>query len=104
MTEHLICLNRGEEDTGHVWFERAIAQLAALIRLRRSERKNGEADGENRQTATDGQGGRLQVHVWWGSDDKMVPRQGQGALILTLLKRSHRSRGRVAQQGFPGIS
>lgn len=30
--------------------------------------KNDDADAE----------GRLDVHVWWGSEDKMVPVQGQG--------------------------
>lgn len=60
--DHLLCLNRGSS-TGHEWFERTLGSLEdTLVRSRlQSEKKQ-----------------PLVVHIWWGWQDGMVPRQGQG--------------------------
>lgn len=60
--EHLICLNRGPVDTGHVWLEQTITKLSTLLR-------SSTPKGEKKAV--------LDVHVWWGWEDNMVPRKGQ---------------------------
>lgn len=64
--EHLQCLNRGPVDTGPKWFQKSIADLASVLQTRESSA--GDADDEGR---------RLEMHVWWGWEDTMVPRNGQ---------------------------
>lgn len=87
--EHLICLNRGEEDTGHIWFENVIARLAQQTRQRRPTPRDGDP-GSTSRNGTDERADdeRLNVHVWWGSEDKMVPVQGQGELAVLLCTRN----------------
>lgn len=68
--DHLLCLNRAQANTGPEWFERTLLQLDASLLAA----QGGTLDR------------RIQLHVWWGWQDSMVPRKGQRACLL-----SHRS-------------
>jgi hypothetical protein len=59
--EHLICLNRGPTDTGYRHLEIAVEDLATRLWTRE--------DGVR--------AGKLDVRIWWGWRDTMVPRKGQ---------------------------
>lgn len=63
--EHLLCLNRGGANTGSEWFVREIAAVAMAVK---------EAGSS-----------RLSLDVWWGGQDGMVPRNGQGRLFALIL-------------------
>lgn len=67
-TEHLICLNRGC-NTGGEWFQGELDLLARTIANHSPARGTPTRSGK----------GRLQVETWWGDQDGMVPKQGQGA-------------------------
>lgn len=54
----MICLNRGTDDTGYQWLERSVEALSENL---------GKA-GATRP---------LNMQVWWGWQDAMVPRPGQ---------------------------
>ena len=62
--EHLLCLNRGVSDTGSDWFEANISAVAAAVTEAQSC-DNGEVSFP------------LQVSLWWGMQDEVVPRPGQ---------------------------
>lgn len=63
--EHLICLNRGPVDTGYRHIEQAVEELAQRL----SQRDKAGTDGHARK--------KLDVRIWWGWRDTMVPRRGQ---------------------------
>ncbi|TYJ55771.1 hypothetical protein B9479_003549 [Cryptococcus floricola] len=112
--EHLICLNRGPQNTGAPYLLTALSDLAATIEFAQSPvdyeartrlgKKFGMSVGERlRDVVGDGQRGEeamadagseseaggggggggggvkwpLEVNVWWGWLDDMVPRKGQ---------------------------
>ncbi|WVQ80175.1 hypothetical protein IAT38_002280 [Cryptococcus sp. DSM 104549] len=112
--EHLICLNRGPENTDAQWLQTAVNDLAATIEFAQSEMSRssrdllarkygqnggpvaskareeageqgeageGEEEGEESDGKVSGETGRvhfpLEMHVWWGWQDEMVPRAGQ---------------------------
>ncbi|ODN90815.1 hypothetical protein L198_06132 [Cryptococcus wingfieldii CBS 7118] len=91
--EHLICLNRGLQNTGAPYLLTALSDLAATIEFAQSPveseartrlgKKFGMSVGERlRDSETGGGGGGgvkwpLEVNVWWGWLDDMVPRKGQ---------------------------
>lgn len=64
----MLCLNRGEIDTGPAWFTEEIGAVAAA--LRKAQGKDGEK----------GKVDKLPLDIWWGGQDGMVPRNGQGEL------------------------
>ncbi|WVR09508.1 hypothetical protein IAU60_006576 [Kwoniella sp. DSM 27419] len=68
--EHLICLNRGPEDTGAQWLENAASDLAATVEFAQSTAIASKPEG----TATLSP---VEIDVWWGWLDDMVPRKGQ---------------------------
>ncbi|KAK1927202.1 hypothetical protein DB88DRAFT_507302 [Papiliotrema laurentii] len=70
--EHLICLNHGPRDTGPDWLEQKLDEVARQVRDR---------------CAVSGTQAKLDVDIWWGLRDKMVPRQGQ--LWFTKTVKSH---------------
>ncbi|KAL7422437.1 hypothetical protein Q5752_003085 [Cryptotrichosporon argae] len=61
--EHMICLNRAGLDTGAAWFEATASALGGAMRARRAI---------------------LRIGIWWGTEDGMVPRNGQKWLNETL--------------------
>lgn len=63
--EHLVCLNRGPTDTGYLHLERAVDQLAKQLRSRQA------VDGTQESPVP------LDIRIWWGWQDTMVPRKGQ---------------------------
>ncbi|OCF31536.1 hypothetical protein I316_06735 [Kwoniella heveanensis BCC8398] len=85
--EHLICLNRGPEDTGSKWLETAVSDLAATIDFAQIgdqeetaslESATGAATAEkDKETKNRRVPVPIDVHVWWGWEDDMVPRKGQ---------------------------
>ncbi|OCF44038.1 hypothetical protein I317_02146 [Kwoniella heveanensis CBS 569] len=85
--EHLICLNRGPEDTGSKWLETAVSDLAATIDFAQIgdqeetaslESATGAATAEkDKETKNRRAPVPIDVHVWWGWEDDMVPRKGQ---------------------------
>ncbi|OCF57548.1 hypothetical protein L486_05006 [Kwoniella mangroviensis CBS 10435] len=81
--EHLICLNRGPEDTGSEWLSSTVKDLADTIEFAQLENASLRSashpnDGQNEE-------GRnkkkvpyaIEIDVWWGWWDDMVPRKGQ---------------------------
>lgn len=64
--EHLICLNRGPVDTGHIWLEQTITTLATKLQTAGMDRPGTEKGLP-----------LIDVDVWWGWEDNMVPRKGQ---------------------------
>jgi hypothetical protein len=66
--EHLLCLGKGVQGNGTAkvgsreWIERATRELKLTAQQGREDMK-------------------LNVHVWWGSGDGMVPRNARGMLI-----------------------
>lgn len=102
----MLCLNRGEDDTGPAWYTKEIAAVAYAVRLAQGaddpnecrEAAEGQERGDNDQEggekpavengAEDGRPeskklDKLPIDVWWGGQDGMVPRNGQGELLLT---------------------
>nr|XP_031864044.1 uncharacterized protein CI109_000688 [Kwoniella shandongensis]KAA5531116.1 hypothetical protein CI109_000688 [Kwoniella shandongensis] len=88
--EHLICLNRGPNDTGAKWLEIATSDLAATIDFAQlgesSSSSVSKSLREGQQPPKDGNEveaekktvpNPLIVDVWWGWEDDMVPRKGQ---------------------------
>lgn len=71
--EHLICLNRGPMDTGHTYLERTIDALAEKLGGKGGHAGGGDGDGVGKGEAP----GELDVRIWWGWLDTMVPRKGQ---------------------------
>lgn len=65
--EHLICLNRGC-GTGADWFLTELDLLARTIAEVIPDRGTSSH-------------GKLKVETWWGDQDGMVPKRGQGALL-----------------------
>jgi hypothetical protein len=65
LEEHLQCLNRGSTDTGPEWMEANLLAVSAAL-----------LSAQEIQT-----GGRiprpLDVQLFWGWEDQMVPRKGQ---------------------------
>ncbi|WWC63394.1 uncharacterized protein I303_105994 [Kwoniella dejecticola CBS 10117] len=99
--EHLICLNRGTEETGSEWLKRTIRELADTVEFAQlgEEAEEVEFDlnlgldlGKDEKNAggpgLDGRTKRkhsrhrkvpykMEIEVWWGWLDDMVPRKGQ---------------------------
>ncbi|GFZ50912.1 hypothetical protein JCM24511_08670 [Saitozyma sp. JCM 24511] len=79
--EHLLCLNRGSSDTGPEWFVKAVADLAGAIVAAQgagSETPRTKPAAEKAQSP-DSSAVRcpLDIQLWWGWKDGMVPRKGQ---------------------------
>ncbi|WVF67572.1 hypothetical protein IAT40_002330 [Kwoniella sp. CBS 6097] len=85
--EHLLCLSRGPEDTGSKWLETAASDLAATIEFAQVGEKHDTALPSSTFGAASAEKGNglksktvpspIDVHVWWGWEDDMVPRKGQ---------------------------
>ncbi|WVQ95057.1 hypothetical protein IAU59_002149 [Kwoniella sp. CBS 9459] len=85
--EHLICLNRGPEDTGSQWLESATADLASTIEFaqigdeddtfRRKPDVGEISEDKDKELKSRTVPSPISVHVWWGWEDDMVPRKGQ---------------------------
>ncbi|ADV23567.1 hypothetical protein I305_01473 [Cryptococcus gattii E566] len=92
--EHLVCLNRGPRDTGEVWLQTALSDLAATIQFAQGSlspassaeklASNSLRTGQANEADESGAGGHvngvkdpLEMHVWWGWMDDMVVRKGQ---------------------------
>lgn len=92
--EHLVCLNRGPRDTGEVWLQTALSDLAATIQFAQGSlspassaeklASNSLQTGQANEADESGAGGHvngvkdpLEMHVWWGWMDDMVVRKGQ---------------------------
>ncbi|ORX38407.1 Alpha/Beta hydrolase protein [Kockovaella imperatae] len=91
--EHLLCLNRGPENTGHEWLENSVADLARVLADAQSTgRRRNEDDGLPIPRP-------LNVHIWWGWEDGMVPRQGQ--LWFNKVIQSHPKKLRVEVHNVP---
>ncbi|WVW85510.1 hypothetical protein I302_107548 [Kwoniella bestiolae CBS 10118] len=77
--EHLICLNRGPEETGSEWLKDTVKDLADTIEFAQLDdspltqySNGGDEGGKGRKVPYP-----IEVDVWWGWLDDMVPRQGQ---------------------------
>jgi hypothetical protein len=79
--EHLLCLNRGPSDTGPDWFVKAVADLAGAIVAAQSAGSETATSRvtEEKTQSPDSSAVRcpLDLQVWWGWKDGMVPRKGQ---------------------------
>ncbi|WRT68510.1 uncharacterized protein IL334_005486 [Kwoniella shivajii] len=73
--EHLICLNRGPEETGAKWLEIAVKDLADTIQFAQSD-EIGDTPLEDSNIIKEIQS-PIEIDVWWGWEDEMVPRKGQ---------------------------
>ncbi|WWC71478.1 uncharacterized protein I206_105436 [Kwoniella pini CBS 10737] len=67
--EHLICLNRGTDETGSEWLKTTIKELADTIEFAQL--------GELPSNAKRKIPYPIEIEIWWGWLDDMVPRKGQ---------------------------
>jgi hypothetical protein len=78
--EHLQCLNRGPTDTGPEWMEANFSALAAaLTNAQAGEKKDEDIKRIPRP---------LDVQLFWGWEDRMVPRKGQRGFFISLQPRT----------------
>ncbi|WWC90593.1 uncharacterized protein L201_005529 [Kwoniella dendrophila CBS 6074] len=82
--EHLICLNRGPEETGSQWLQNSIRELADTIefaqvedRFSHNDRTKNGKEQEQRGNEKTKVSYPIEINVWWGWQDDMVPRKGQ---------------------------
>ncbi|WOO82616.1 uncharacterized protein LOC62_04G006096 [Vanrija pseudolonga] len=59
--EYLLCLNRGAQDSGPEWFKAELESVAASVR-----------DAQDPKVSV-----KLDIMVWWGEQDGMVPVNGR---------------------------